>query len=67
MKTAVKVQSKKTNNQTLFGGSIRKNNMEVEVAMELQQHLDESCVHQVYTIYVGGILGFAPSLSKFAF
>ena len=36
-------------------------------AMELQRHLDESGVHQVYTIYVEGILGFAPSLPKFAF
>ena len=55
MKTAVKVTvpSKKTNNQASFGGSILKNNMEVEAAMdsELQQHLDESGVprHQVYT------------------
>ena len=31
------------------------------------RHLDESGVHQVYTIYVEGILGFAPSLPKFAF
>jgi hypothetical protein len=52
MKTAVKVPSKKTNNQASFGGSILKNNMEVEAAMELQRHLDESGVHQVYTIYV---------------
>ena len=67
MKTAVKVPSKKTNNQASFGDSILKNNMEVEAAMELQRHLDESGVHQVYTIYVEGILGFAPSLPKFAF
>ncbi len=44
---AVKVPSKKTNNQALFagGGSLLKNNMEVEAAMELQRHLDESGVH----------------------
>ncbi len=36
-----------------FGGSILKNNMEVEEAMELQRpgHLDETGVHQVSTIY----------------
>ena len=28
-----------------------KNNMEVEAAMELQRHLDETGVHQVHTIY----------------
>ena len=67
MKTAVKVPSKKTNNQASFGGSLLKNNMEVEAAMELQRHLDESGVHQVYTIYVGGTFGFAPGLPKFAF
>ena len=59
MKTAVKVPSKKTNNQASFGGSLlmNLNPMEVEAAMELQRHLDESGVHQVYTIYVGGISG----------
>ena len=35
MKTAVK--TRKTNNQASFGGSLLKNNMEVEAAMELQQ------------------------------
>ena len=34
--TAVKVPSKKTNNQASFGGSLLKNNMEVEAAMELR-------------------------------
>ena len=70
MKTAVKVPSKKTNNQASFGGSILKNNMDVpvsEAAMELQRHLDESGVHQVYTIYVGGTFGFAADLPKFTF
>ena len=58
MKTAVKVPSKKTltnaklNNQASFCGSLLKNNMEVEAAMELQRHLDESGVHRVCTIYV---------------
>jgi hypothetical protein len=35
MKTAVKTPSRKTNNQASFGGSLLKNNMEVEAAMEL--------------------------------
>ena len=42
MKTAVKTPSRKTNNQASFGGSLLKNNMEVEVAMEMQRHLDET-------------------------
>ena len=40
-----------TNNQASFGGSLLKNNMEVEAAMELQRHLDETGLHRVYTIY----------------
>ena len=56
MKSAVKTPACKTNNQASFGGSILKNNMEVEAAMELQRHLDETGVdetgvHQVHTIY----------------
>ena len=51
MKTAVKTPARKTNNQASFGGSILKNNMEVEAAMELQRHLDETGVHQVHYIY----------------
>ena len=42
MKTAVKTPSRKTNNQASFGGSLLKNNMEVEAAMEMQRHLDET-------------------------
>ena len=52
MKSAVKTPARKTNNQASFGGSILKNNMEVEAAMELQRHLDETGVHQVHTIYL---------------
>ncbi len=52
MKTAVKTPSRKTNNQASFGSSLLKNNMEVEAAMELQLHLDETGVHRVCTIYV---------------
>ena len=42
MKTAVKIPSRKNNNQASFGGSLLKNNMEVEAAMEMQRHLDET-------------------------
>ncbi len=54
MKSAVKtnLKAKKTNNQASFGGSLLKNNMEVEAAMEMQRDLDETGVHRVYTIYV---------------
>jgi hypothetical protein len=50
----VKTPSRKTNNHwhASFGGSLLKNNMEVEAAMELQRYLDETSVHQVRTIYV---------------
>jgi hypothetical protein len=62
LKTAVKTAtpSRKTNNQASFGGSLLKNNIEVEVAMGLQRHLDETGVHRVCTIYVKGFWGFAP-------
>ena len=62
MKTAVKTPSRKTNNQASFGGSLLKNNMEVEAAMELQRHLDETGhgVHRVCTIYVYQFIWFAP-------
>ncbi len=54
MKSAVKTKAKKTNNQAMFGGSLRvlQHNMEVEAAMEMQRHLDETGVLQVCTIYV---------------
>ena len=57
MKSAVKTKAKKTNNQASFGGSLLKNNMEVEAAMEMQRHLDETGVHIVCTIYVCEIFG----------
>ena len=58
-RSAVKTKAKKTNNpgQASFGGSLLKNNMEVEAAMEIQQHLDETGVHIVCTIYVCEIFG----------
>ena len=60
MKTAVKTPSRKTNNQASFGGSLLKNNMEVEAAMELQRHLDETGVHRVCYFYVYWVISFAP-------
>ena len=69
MKSAVKIPSRKTNNQASFGGSLLKNNMEVdsEAAMELQRHLDETGAHRVCTIYVGVVLGFAPCSTAVCF
>ena len=52
MKLAVKTKAKKTNNQASFCGSLLKNNMEVEAAMEMQRHLDETGVQEVCTNYV---------------
>jgi hypothetical protein len=60
MKMAVKTPSRKTNNQASLGGSLLKNNMEVEAAMELQRHLDETSVHRVCYFYVCWLIGFAP-------
>ena len=45
MKSAVKTKARKANNQASFGGSLLKNNMEVEAAMELSLHLDETGLH----------------------
>jgi hypothetical protein len=42
MKSAVKTKARKTNNQASFGKSLLKNNMEVEAAMELSRHLDQT-------------------------
>jgi hypothetical protein len=47
MRSAVKIPARKTNNQATFGGSILQNNMEVEAAMELSRHLDETGLHKV--------------------
>ncbi len=44
MKTAVKTKAKKTNNQALFGSSILKATMEVDVAIQLAHDLDVTCV-----------------------
>jgi hypothetical protein len=49
MRLAVKIPARKTNNQATFGGSILKNNMEGEAAMELSRHLDQKGLHIVYT------------------
>jgi hypothetical protein len=68
MKEAVKKQSKnlKTNNHASFGGSLLKNNMDVEAAMEMQRHLDETglslhhlCMSYLWvcTMFAHGLLG----------
>jgi hypothetical protein len=56
--SAIKISSRKTNNQgyqASFGGSLPKNNMEVEAAaIMMELHLDDTGhgVHRVHTIYV---------------
>ncbi len=73
MKTAVKVPSRKTVGQQ--PGLVRPGRQPPQEqhggeggdGAAATWHLDESGMHQVYTIYVGGILGFAPGLPKFAF
>ncbi len=66
MKSAVKTKAKKTNNQASFGGSLLKNNMEVEAAMEIQlRHLDETGVCTEFApIFFCEMSGFAPCLTK---
>ena len=43
------LSNNKTNNQASFGGSLLQNNMEVEAAIELARHLDETGLHRVRT------------------
>ena len=64
MKTAVKTPARKTNNQASFGGSLLKNNMEVEAAMEMQRHLDETglSLHHLFMKDVWVCTMFDPSL-----
>ena len=50
MKSAVKTKARKTNNQASFGGSLLRNDMDVEASMELARHLDETGLHHVYTV-----------------
>jgi hypothetical protein len=66
MKDAIKKPSKKTNNHASFGGSLLKNNMDVEAAMEMQRHLDETglslhhlCMSYLWvcTMFAHGLLG----------
>jgi hypothetical protein len=70
MRSAVKIPARKTNNQATFGGSILKNNMEVEAAMELSRHLDETGLHIVYKTYTSKLKVYILkkwSLSKHSF
>ena len=54
-KSTVKTKARKTNNQASFGGSLLQNNMEVEAAIELARHLDETGSHLVCTGFVPGL------------
>ena len=48
-KSSVKTKARKTNNQASFCGSLLQNNVEVEAAIELALHLDETGLHRVRT------------------
>ena len=48
MKSAVKTKAKNTNNQASFGMSLLKHNQNVEAAIELSRHLDETGVGRVW-------------------
>ena len=54
-KSSVKTKARKTNNQASFGGSLLQNNMEVEAAIELARHLDETGSHRVRTGFTPGV------------
>ena len=48
-KSSVKTKARKTNNQASFSSSLLQNNIEVEEAIELARHLDETGLHRVLT------------------
>ena len=48
-KSSVKTKARKTNNQASFSSSLLQNNIEVEEAIELARHLDETGLHRVST------------------
>ena len=48
-KSSVKTKARKTNKQASFGCSLLQNNMEVEAAIKLVRHLDETGLHRVRT------------------
>jgi len=54
-KSTVKTKARKTNNHASFGGSLLQNNMEVEAAIELARHLDETGSHRVCTGFTPGV------------
>ena len=57
-KSAVKTKARKTNNQASFGGSFLQNNMEVEAAIKMALHLDETGSQQVHTGFAKPFVGF---------
>ena len=48
-KSTVKTKARKNNNHASFGSSLVQNNMEVEAAIKLARHLDETGAHRVRT------------------
>ena len=64
-KSTVKTKARKTNNQASFGGSLLQNNMEVEAAIEMARHLDETGLYLVWSEF-GWFDPNQPNLEKFA-
>jgi len=64
-KSSVKTKARKTNNQASFGGSLLQNNMEVEAAIEMARHLDETGLYWVWSEF-GWFDPNQPNLEKFA-
>jgi len=63
-KSTVKTKARKTNNQASFGGSLLQNNMEVEAAIEMARHLDETGLYWVWSEF-GWFDPNQPNLEKF--
>ncbi len=63
-KSAVKIPAHKTNNQASFGGSLLKNNMDMEAVMELARHLDNTGLLIVYSVYTSASKGLLIGFKK---
>ena len=63
-KSTVKTKARKTNNQASFGGSLLQNNMEVEAAIEMARHLDETGLYWFWSEF-GWFGPNQPNLKKF--
>ena len=64
-KSTVKTKARKTNNQASFGGSLLQNNMEVEAAIEMARHLEETGLYWIWSEF-GWFDPNQPNLETFA-